>query len=92
MIRIALAKDHKLFAKGLLKEQDKLLVTGFCSKDKELVKSIELDLPNVTLTDLDMPFFFGFGVQEHANMYDEQENQNGGTQGPYNCEPAPISL
>lgn len=88
MIRIALADDHKLFAKGLeglLEEHDDLIITGLYPNGKDLVEAIERDLPDVILTDLNMPVLDGFGVLEHAksnfshikvvilSMYDEEK-------------------
>jgi DNA-binding NarL/FixJ family response regulator len=88
MIRIALADDHKLFAKGLeglLEEHDDLIITGLYPNGKELVDAIERDLPDVILTDLNMPVLDGFGVLNHAksnfpdikvvvlSMYDEEK-------------------
>ncbi|MBN7814789.1 response regulator [Algoriphagus pacificus] len=88
MIRLALADDHKLFAKGLeglLEEHDDLIVTGLYPNGKELIESIERDLPDVILTDLNMPVLDGFGVLEYSkknhphikivvlSMYDEEK-------------------
>lgn len=88
MIRIALADDHKLFAKGLeglLEEYDDLLITGLYPNGKELIDHIVSDLPDVILTDLNMPVLDGFGVLEYAkknhpdikvvvlSMYDEEK-------------------
>ncbi|EAZ82203.1 response regulator [Algoriphagus machipongonensis] len=88
MIRIALADDHKLFAKGiesLLDEYDDLLITGIYPNGKELIDSLKMDLPDVILTDLNMPVLDGFGVLKSSkkafpkikvivlSMYDDEK-------------------
>jgi len=88
MIRISLADDHKLFAKGLeglLEEHEDLLVMGLYANGKELIDEISTDLPDVVLTDLNMPILDGFGVLEFVkknhpqikvvvlSMYDDEK-------------------
>lgn len=65
MIRIAIADDHTLFAKGiegLLEEHDDLLVMGLFQNGQELVEFLESNTADVVLTDLNMPILDGFGV------------------------------
>ncbi|WP_425636934.1 response regulator [Algoriphagus yeomjeoni] len=88
MIRIALADDHKLFAKGIegiLEEEDDLLVTDVFANGKELCDYLADNEVDVVLTDLNMPIMDGFGVLDHCkenfsnlkvivlSMYDEEK-------------------
>jgi DNA-binding NarL/FixJ family response regulator len=88
MIRIALADDHKLFAKGIegiLEEEDDLLVTDIFPNGKELCNYLQDNEVDVVLTDLNMPIMDGFGVLEYCkenlphlkvivlSMYDEEK-------------------
>lgn len=72
MIRIALADDHKLFAKGLeglIEEHEELLVTGLFHNGKELLEYLSLEEVDLVLTDLNMPIVDGFGVLRHCKKY-----------------------
>lgn len=72
MIRIALADDHKLFAKGLeglIEEHEGFLVTGLFSNGKELLEYLETEMVDIVLTDLNMPMVDGFGVIRHCKKY-----------------------
>jgi DNA-binding NarL/FixJ family response regulator len=66
MIRIALADDHKLFAKGiigLLEEQKDIEVLAFFPNGKELFDYLQTGAEvDIVLTDLNMPVMDGFGV------------------------------
>lgn len=65
MIRIALADDHTLFAKGLeglLEEHEDLKVLGLFPNGKELLDFLPGNDVDVVLTDLNMPILDGFGV------------------------------
>ncbi|HAS60836.1 MAG TPA: DNA-binding response regulator [Algoriphagus sp.] len=88
MIRIAIADDHTLFAKGiegLLEEHEDLEVLGLFSNGKELVDFLETSKVDVVLTDLNMPILNGFGVLSSVkegnsqtkvivlSMYDEEK-------------------
>lgn len=88
MIRIALADDHKLFAKGLeglIEENDGFLVQGLFPNGKELLEFIQNQEVDLVLTDLNMPIIDGFGVLRHCkkhlphlkvvvlSMYDEEK-------------------
>ncbi|PZX58163.1 response regulator transcription factor [Algoriphagus chordae] len=88
MIRIGLADDHKLFAKGIegiLEEEDDLLVVGVFPNGQELCDYIAENEIDVVLTDLNMPILDGFGVLDHCkkkhphlkvvvlSMYDEEK-------------------
>lgn len=88
MIRIALADDHKLFAKGiegLLEEEHDLIVVGVFPNGSELCNYIAENHVDVVLTDLNMPIMDGFGVLTHCkkehpdlkvvvlSMYDEEK-------------------
>jgi len=88
MIRIALADDHKMFAKGiasLLEDDDDFRIEGIFSNGLELIKFLESNEVDVVLTDMNMPFLDGAGVIESVkrlipnskvivlSMYDEEE-------------------
>lgn len=65
MIRVALADDHTLFAKGiegLLEEHDDLKILGIFPNGKELIEFLSANDVDVVLTDLNMPILNGFGV------------------------------
>jgi DNA-binding NarL/FixJ family response regulator len=65
MIRIALADDHTLFAKGLeglLEEHEDLKVIGLFPNGKSLIEFLPGNNVDVILTDLNMPILDGFGV------------------------------
>ncbi|GAB3228001.1 response regulator transcription factor [Algoriphagus aestuariicola] len=72
MIRIALADDHKLFAKGiegLIEEHEGLLVVGLFHNGKELLEFLDKEEVDVVLTDLNMPVLDGFGVLKHCKLH-----------------------
>ncbi|WP_339874897.1 response regulator transcription factor [uncultured Algoriphagus sp.] len=88
MIRIALADDHTLFAKGIegiLDDVDEFIVVGVFPNGKELCDYIAKNPVDVVLTDLNMPLLDGFGVLDHCkrelshvkvvvlSMYDEEK-------------------
>tara|TARA_R110002074_G_scaffold350142_3_gene521072 strand:- start:92210 stop:92842 length:633 start_codon:yes stop_codon:yes gene_type:complete len=88
MIRIALADDHKLFAKGIegiLEDEDDLLVVGVFPNGRELCDYLADNEIDIVLTDLNMPIMDGFGVLDHCkeahphlkvvvlSMYDEEK-------------------
>lgn len=88
MIRVALADDHKLFAKGLeglIEDYPGFQVQGIFPNGKELLEGLEKLEIDVVLTDLNMPIIDGFGVVKHAkkhhphikvivlSMYDEEK-------------------
>lgn len=88
MIRIVLADDHKLFAKGLeglIEEHEGFLVTGLFPNGKELLEFLEKEEVDLVLTDLNMPIVDGFGVLRYCkkhfpnlkvivlSMYDEEK-------------------
>lgn len=88
MIRIALADDHKLFAKGLeglIEEHEGLQVKGLFPNGKELLEFLQNHEVDLVLTDLNMPIIDGFGVLRHCkkhfpdlklvvlSMYDEEK-------------------
>lgn len=88
MIRVALADDHKLFAKGLeglIEDYPGFQVRGVFPNGKELLEGLEKLEIDVVLTDLNMPIIDGFGVVKHAkkhhphikvivlSMYDEEK-------------------
>lgn len=88
MIRVALADDHKLFAKGLeglIEDYPGFQVQGVFPNGKELLEGLEKLEIDVVLTDLNMPIIDGFGVVKHAkkhhphikvivlSMYDEEK-------------------
>ncbi len=72
MIRIALADDHKLFAKGLeghIEEHEGFLVTGLFPNGKELLEYLDKETVDIVLTDLNMPIIDGFGVLGHCKKH-----------------------
>ena len=72
MIRIALADDHKLFAKGLeglIEEHEGFLVKGLFPNGKELLEFVDKESVDVVLTDLNMPMVDGFGVLRHCKKH-----------------------
>jgi len=67
MIRIALADDHKMFAKGiasLLEDDDDLRIEGIFSNGLTLMEFLESHEVDVVLTDMNMPLLDGAGVIE----------------------------
>lgn len=65
MIKIVLADDHNLFAKGIegiLEDQDDMVVVRTFPNGKELVDFLGTQPVDVILTDLNMPILDGFGV------------------------------
>lgn len=67
MIRIALADDHKMFAKGiasLLEDDDDLRIEGIFSNGLALIEFLESHEVDVVLTDMNMPLLDGAGVIE----------------------------
>lgn len=88
MIRIALADDHNLFAKGIegiLEEEEDLVVVAVFPNGRELCDYLVDNQVDVVLTDLNMPILDGFGVLDHCketypqlkvvvlSMYDEEK-------------------
>lgn len=88
MIRIALADDHTLFAKGIegiLEEEDDLIVTDIFQNGDDLCSYLDDNEVDIVLTDLNMPALDGFGVLDHCkkhfpelkvivlSMYDEEK-------------------
>lgn len=72
MIRVALADDHKLFAKGLeglIEDYPGFQVQGIFPNGKELLEGLEKLEIDVVLTDLNMPIIDGFGVLKHAKKH-----------------------
>lgn len=72
MIRIALADDHKLFAKGLeglIEEHDGFSVIGLFPNGKELLEFLDKAEVDLVLTDLNMPIVDGFGVLRHCKKH-----------------------
>jgi DNA-binding NarL/FixJ family response regulator len=72
MIRVALADDHKLFAKGLeglIEDYPGFQVQGIFPNGKELLEGLEKLEVDVVLTDLNMPIIDGFGVLKHAKKH-----------------------
>jgi DNA-binding NarL/FixJ family response regulator len=88
MIKIALADDHKLFAKGLvgmLEEHPKFRVVGTFPNGNELLEFLKSQQVDVVLTDLNMPMVNGFEVLKYCkenypevkvvilSMYDDEK-------------------
>jgi DNA-binding NarL/FixJ family response regulator len=87
MITIALADDHKMFAKGiesLLEEDDDFIVKGVFFNGIELMNFLKNNPVDIVLTDMNMPQMDGIGVIESVkktfpgikvivlSMYDDQ--------------------
>ncbi|MFD2201608.1 response regulator [Shivajiella indica] len=87
MIHIALADDHKMFAKGiesLLEEEDDFLIKGVFNNGVELMDFLKNNPVDIVLTDMNMPEMDGTGVIEATkkkfpkikvivlSMYDDQ--------------------
>lgn len=65
MIHIALADDHKMFAKGiesLLEEEDDFVIKGVFNNGVELMDFLKNKAVDVVLTDMNMPQMDGMGV------------------------------
>ncbi|AFL83296.1 response regulator containing a CheY-like receiver domain and an HTH DNA-binding domain [Belliella baltica DSM 15883] len=65
MIKIAIADDHKLFAKGiegLLAEEEDFQICGTFINGQELIDFLETKRVDVVLTDMNMPVMSGDGV------------------------------
>ncbi|WP_291788766.1 response regulator transcription factor [Cecembia sp.] len=65
MIHIALADDHKMFAKGiesLLEEEDDFVIKGVFNNGVELINFLQNKAVDVVLTDMNMPIMDGMGV------------------------------
>lgn len=65
MIHIALADDHKMFAKGiesLLAEEDDFVIKGVFNNGVELLNFLQNKAVDVVLTDMNMPIMDGMGV------------------------------
>lgn len=65
MIKIAIADDHKLFAKGiegLLAEEEDFQICGTFINGQELINFLENNQVDVVLTDMNMPVMSGDGV------------------------------
>jgi DNA-binding NarL/FixJ family response regulator len=88
MIKLALADDHNLFAKGLeslIKERSKFDVVGVFSNGSQLIEFLGKQQVDVILTDLNMPVVNGFEILKHCkqhfpqvkvivlSMYDEEK-------------------
>ncbi|WP_297338049.1 response regulator transcription factor [Algoriphagus sp.] len=88
MIRIAIADDHTLFAKGiegLLEEHPEFEISGVFANGQEVIDFIQDHEVDIILTDLNMPILDGFGVLDQIkngdfgikvivlSMYDEEK-------------------
>ena len=71
MINIALADDHKMFAKGiagLLEEEEDFNILGIFSNGLELINFLKSNEVDVVLTDMNMPVIDGAGVLEAIRL------------------------
>lgn len=71
MIKIALADDHKMFAKGiagLLEEEEDFNIMGIFSNGRELLDFLESVDVDIILTDMNMPVLDGEGVIEAVKL------------------------
>lgn len=73
MIRIALADDHKMFARGLeslLEEEEDMEILGVFANGKELLDFLSKNPVDIVLTDMNMPLMDGMAVlQEVGALY-----------------------
>ncbi|MFD2034132.1 response regulator [Belliella marina] len=72
MIKIAIADDHKLFAKGLqslLEEEEDFEVCGTFINGEELMSFLAYNSAHVVLTDMNMPILDGEGVISEIKTY-----------------------
>lgn len=73
MIRIAIADDHTLFAKGiegLLDEQEDFFIRGLFKNGSELMDFLAENPVDIVLTDLNMPEMDGFEVLAAVKQLD----------------------
>lgn len=88
MIRLVLADDHKMFAKGianLLEKEEDMEILSIFSNGKDLVEFVRNNEVDVVLTDMNMPGMDGLGAIEQINkqkiktkmivlsMYDDED-------------------
>ncbi|AGA77393.1 response regulator transcription factor [Echinicola vietnamensis] len=88
MIRVVLADDHKMFAKGianLLEKEEDIQVMGVFTNGKELVEFLKKEQVDLVLTDMNMPGMDGLAVIQQINkekikarlivlsMYDDED-------------------
>ncbi|WP_215225629.1 response regulator transcription factor [Echinicola shivajiensis] len=88
MIRLVLADDHKMFAKGianLLEKEEDMEILSIFSNGKDLVEFVKNNKVDVVLTDMNMPGMDGLGAIEQINkqkikikmivlsMYDDED-------------------
>ncbi|UCS94694.1 response regulator transcription factor [Echinicola marina] len=88
MIRLVLADDHKMFAKGianLLEKEEDMEILSIFSNGKDLVEFVKNNEVDVVLTDMNMPGMDGLAVLQHLNkqkikvkmivlsMYDDED-------------------
>ncbi|GGF33235.1 response regulator transcription factor [Echinicola rosea] len=88
MIRVVLADDHKMFAKGianLLQKEEDIEVTGVFSNGKELVEFLKNKEVDLILTDMNMPGMDGLAAIQQIrknkvkskvvvlSMYDDED-------------------
>lgn len=74
MISIAIADDHKMFAKGiesLLEEEEDFVIKGLFPNGLELIEFLEDNPVDVVLTDMNMPKMDGTGVIEAVKKMDK---------------------
>lgn len=73
MIRVILADDHRLFREGIismLKDNNEIEIVGEAADGKELIKRYSELLPDVILTDINMPIKSGpNAVKSILNKY-----------------------
>ncbi|WP_200975097.1 response regulator transcription factor [Echinicola sp. 20G] len=88
MIRLVLADDHKMFAKGianLLQDEEDMQVLDIFTNGRELVDFLKKNEVDVVLTDMNMPGLDGLGAIQQINkekikvkvivlsMYDDED-------------------
>jgi len=88
MIRLVLADDHKMFAKGianLLEKEDDMQIMGIFTNGRELIDFLKQQEVDIVLTDMNMPGMDGLAAIQQINkekinakvivlsMYDEEE-------------------
>ncbi|MBD8488768.1 response regulator transcription factor [Echinicola sp. CAU 1574] len=88
MIRLVLADDHKMFAKGianLLENEEDMQVLDIFTNGREMVEFLKKEKVDVVLTDMNMPGMDGLGAIQQINkekikvkvivlsMYDDED-------------------
>jgi DNA-binding NarL/FixJ family response regulator len=72
-IKIAIIDDHLIFLKGLvmlLEQEDHLKVIHACNHYSDLLENIQLEKPDILITDISMPEINGIELSKMVRKYD----------------------